>query len=83
MRDSELYCSGKLIFKVLPTPPTLNYNSSTRFPEFLLVDDLLCCLCDLSMEYFDTQFLHVYNWSDGVFGNDSFLKISLCVESNI
>ena len=49
MRDSEAD------FKVLSTLPTLCYNSSTRFPEFLLLDDLLCCLCDLSLEYFDTH----------------------------
>ena len=40
-------------------------NNSTRFvelvrPIFLLLDHFLCCPCDLSMEYIDTQHTHTY-----------------------
>ena len=42
------------------SPSNLYYNSSTRFrklerPFFLHLDDFLCCVCYLYMEYFDTD----------------------------
>ena len=47
-------------FCPLPRLFALCYNSSTKFPELfrpllLLLDDFLCCPCDLSMEYFVTH----------------------------
>ena len=72
-----------LVFKVLPPPPPLIpcYNSSARFPQLvrplsLLLDNFLCCPCDQSMEYFDKQFVSIYNGSDSFPG---FLNVFLNV----
>ena len=72
-----------LVFKVFVPPSTLCCNSSIRFPElvrslFLLLDDFLCCLCDLSMKYFDT-----YSFLVSTMGVILVFSIfSLFVESN-
>ena len=56
MRHSEA------VFQGLYPRSTICYNSTTIFTElvrpiFLLLDDFLCCPCDLPIEYFDTQLL--------------------------
>ena len=55
MRHSEAGFS-----RFLSPPSTLRFIISTRFPElvrplFLLLDDFLCCLCDISMECLETH----------------------------
>ena len=80
MRHSEAGFS-----RFLSPPSTLRFIISARFPElvrplFLLLDDFLCCLCDISMECLETHTFLVSTM--GVIVSLVFLIFSLCIKSN-